>query len=182
MSNVREFSWSWFLEGRNQVQKEREKLAFACLRPPQNVSSIRKFYVVVVRSTKSNVTKSVAHAQNCWSLWNLFKHILVTKYTKQNSACDTAPLKPLTQQQHIYKPSFLHQRNNILRQQEGRLDVHIKYLKNIGNANRYSLSRLKRVSKLFLSIRHLTQYLKLNLEVIWTFFLDETSVFIHFVY
>ena len=42
MSNVGEFPWSWFLGDRTQVQKEKENLVIACLRPLQQKSTRKK--------------------------------------------------------------------------------------------------------------------------------------------
>ena len=42
MSNVGEFPWSWFLGDRTHVQKEKENLVAACLRPLQQKSTRKK--------------------------------------------------------------------------------------------------------------------------------------------
>ena len=54
MSDVGDFSYSWFLGDRTQVKKEKEKFVVACLLTSYIKREIRHFHVVVVQWRQRN--------------------------------------------------------------------------------------------------------------------------------
>ena len=70
---------SRILKNHIQVQKEKENLAVACLRPPQN-GEIRNVPVVVVQRGQRNVQKSGLHVHSCcfpYSTYCFFEVLVV---------------------------------------------------------------------------------------------------------